>query len=73
MRGRRAEEIPVVICLEWTDEARSCLYAFRLEPGATKIDLGSVDLTDGRTAAVVSGADPILRYCGDRYRSLPGA
>jgi hypothetical protein len=68
---RRTDEIPVVVCLEWSDAARSRLYVFRLEPGAVKTDLGWVDLDDRRTAAVVSGADPILRYCGDRYRSLP--
>jgi hypothetical protein len=68
---RRTDEIPVIVCLEWRDAASSRLYVFRLEPGAVKTDLGSVDLADRRTAAVVSGADPILRYCGDRYRSLP--
>jgi hypothetical protein len=71
--ARRVDEIPVVVCLEWSDAARSRLYAFRLEPGAVKTDLGWVDLDDHRTAAVVSGAEPILRYCGDRYRSLPRA
>ncbi len=73
LRGRRnPEEIPVVACLEWGD-ARTRLYAFRFEPGRAKTDLGWIDLTDRQTAAVIAGADPILRYCGDRYRSLSSA
>jgi hypothetical protein len=69
LRGRRgSDEIPVVACLEWGEGGRR-LYAFRFEPGGAKTDLGWIDLTDRRTAAVVAGADPILRYCGDRYRT----
>jgi hypothetical protein len=49
---------------KWMDR----LYVRRLTPGAAKIDLGWIDLTDGRIQASQPGAEAVIRYCGRTYQ-----
>lgn len=62
-----SETIPLVAGYRWTRFGRDRLYVHYLGPGPTKLDLGWIDLGSRRVHGEVSGAAPIVRYCGERF------
>jgi hypothetical protein len=66
-----SDDLAVVACAEGHFEGRPRLFASLLQSGGRRTDLGWIDLIDRRTSTDVPGVDPILRYCGDAFLTVP--
>ena len=66
--GDRYVAEPLVVGCRLQSKWLDRLYVRRIEPGAEKVDLGWIDLTDGRIQADEPGSEPIIRYCGRTYQ-----
>ena len=67
-RSDRYVEGPLVVGLRMQNRWMNRLFVRRIEPGAEKVDLGWIDLTDGKLHAEVSEAEPVIRHCARKYQ-----
>jgi hypothetical protein len=61
------EEPLVVGCRmqsRWVDR----LFIRLVQPGSPKVDIGWIDLADGKLHADVAGSEPVIRYCLRMYQ-----
>ena len=67
-KGKR--DVPLVVGRVWRKHGKHRLYVHRLGASGTKVDLGWIDLDDGRVQADHEGAEAVIRYCGNRYLAV---
>jgi hypothetical protein len=67
---RNPEGIALVVGYAWRNHGMRRLYVHRLDPSGAKVELGWFDIDDGLACAVVQGSEPVIRFCGRRYRDL---
>lgn len=68
--SRSRPDTPLVVARVWRRPGIQRLYVHRLGSNGTKVDLGWFDLSDGRVQADQQGAEPVIRYCGNRYLAV---
>jgi hypothetical protein len=67
-KSDRYEAEPLVVGCRMQSRWMDRLFVRRIEPGAEKVDLGWIDLTDGKLHADVPGAEPVIRHCAEKYQ-----
>lgn len=68
--AKQRPSVPLVVGRIWRKHGHQRLYVHRLGSNGTKVDLGWFDLADGRVQVDEDGAEPVIRYCGNRYLEI---